>query len=102
MNHWLDQISSNPIFGFIIAPLLVVGLSGWLIVDFFRTRRSDRSGEPLNVWYLRDPIYPDNPLYRYFVWQREMPAITLLLFLFMIVLGGGALLVYLEFFYSDN
>jgi hypothetical protein len=98
MTHWLDQVFSNQFFALIVAPLIAVVLGAWLIVDFLRTRRIDKNGEPLNVWYLRNLIYPDSPLYRYFVWQRELPAITLLFFLFLIIAGIGALFVYVEFF----
>jgi len=81
----------------VFAPLIVLALSSWLVADFIKTRRAVKRGEPLRVWYLRDPVYPGDPMYSYFVFRREYPAIILFGFVGLIVLVLAGLAVWLAF-----
>jgi hypothetical protein len=94
---WLDKLFSNQLFDWVIAPIIVLALSGWLITDFMRTRRAVKRGEPLRAWYLRYPVYPDDPFYSLFAWQREYPAVLLFGFVGLIVFGLAALIIWVTF-----
>lgn len=95
--NWLEKLMESQTFDYVVAPLLVLLLSIWLISDFVKTRRAVNRGEPLRVWYLRDPVYPDDLLYGYFAFQREYPAILLFVFVGLIFLGLAALIAWVVF-----
>jgi hypothetical protein len=77
MSEWLNTLLDNKLFDLIGAPIISSVLGGWLIYDFIKTRRAVRRREPIRVWYLRYPVYPEDYMYSYYVWQREYPAIML-------------------------
>jgi len=92
---WLESLLSNQVFDFVLLPLIILALAGWLVADFMKTRRAVKRGDPLAVWYLRDPVYPGDPLYSYFALQREYPAMIMFAFVGLIVLllVGGVIWV---------
>ena len=90
---WLNKLLDNRQFD-LFAPIIVLALSGWLLSDFIRTRRAVKRGDPLRVWYLRYPVYPDDLLYSYYAFQRQRPAFSLLIFLALLVLVFGALIIW--------
>jgi hypothetical protein len=78
MRSLFDQLVTNRTFGLIIAPIIAVGLSIYLVIGWIRTNRAVKRGDPLKVWYLKEPIYPENPFYATFAFQRQAPAIMVL------------------------
>ncbi len=94
---WLERLFSNQFFDYVLAPLIVLALSTWLVSDFIRTRRAVKRGEPLRVWYLRYPVYPGDPMYSLLALKREYPAIMLFGFLGLLVLIFGGAVVWVTF-----
>jgi hypothetical protein len=95
--EWLNGLLDNRQFDLVGAPIVALALGSWLTYEFIRTRRAVKRGEPLHVWYLRHPVYPDDPFYSYFAFQREYPAIILFGIVGLIVLGMGGLIIWATF-----
>ena len=74
---WLEQIVSSQSFDFVVSPLIVLGLSSWLVTDFLGMRRAIKRSEPLRVWCLRKSVYLRDPQYFLFALRREFPGIIL-------------------------
>jgi hypothetical protein len=90
----MEWLPDSHQFGLIGAPIIALALSIWLVVDFNRTRRAIKRGDPIRVWYLDYPIYPGDPLYSYFALQRERPAIMLFVIVGLIILVLGGLAIF--------
>jgi hypothetical protein len=97
MGDWLTALLDDRRFDLIGAPIISFSLAAWLVYDFFKTRRAVKRGEPLRVWYLRYPVYPDDLKYSYFAWQREYPAILLFVFVGLGILGFVGLVIWVTF-----
>ena len=95
--EWLEGLLHSRQFELIGAPIIALALASWLTYEFIRTRRAVKRGEPLHVWYLRDPVYPGDPQYSYLAFQREYPAIILFGFVGLIVLGLAGVIVWATF-----
>lgn len=94
---WFEALLSNQFFDFVLAPIIVLALSCWLVADFVKTRRAVKRGEPLRAWYLREPVYPGEPQYFYIAFQRKYPAIILFGFVALVILGFGGLIIWATF-----
>lgn len=93
----MKRFLSNQFFDFVLGPLIVLALSYWLVADFIKTRRAVKHGEPLRVWYLREPVYPGELQYFLIAFQRKYPAIILFTFVGLIILCFGGLVIWAIF-----
>ena len=97
----LKGLLANRQFDLIGAPIIILVFGSWLTYDFIRTRRAVKAGEPLRVWYLRYPIYPDDLAYSYFAFQREYPAIMFFAFIALILLVTAGVVIW-AFFWAPH
>ncbi|HEY0267442.1 MAG TPA: hypothetical protein VGC16_11860 [Rhizomicrobium sp.] len=97
---WLNGLLESRHFDLIGAPLIAIALSAWLIVGFFKDRGRIKRGEPFNIWYLKYPIYPDDPLYQSIVWRRLTAPIILFVLFGLALLGTGVFVLWFTFWGS--
>jgi hypothetical protein len=96
MPEWLSRLLDSFAFKAIVKAIggttLFIALVSYIVIGFIQDRRRIKRGEPFKFWYLREPVYPGDPMYNYYAWQRLLPAYTLfVVFVLIAVLLLGAI-----------